>query len=112
MKQTAILPLMLALFVSSLGFAQAANANDTGGKHASKESKVAVHQTDAVVKKINPASGKVTLAHGPVKSLNWPAMTMSFSVDDNALFDKLAADKKVNIEFIQKGSNYVVTAVK
>jgi Cu(I)/Ag(I) efflux system protein CusF len=112
MKQTAILPLISALFVSSLGFAQAANANDMSGKHASKESKAAVHQTDAVVKKINPASGKVTLAHGPVKSLNWPAMTMSFSVHDDALFDKLAVDKKVNVGFIKNGSDYVVTAVK
>jgi len=112
MKRTAILPLILTLFTSSLGFAQAANANDVDGKHASKKSEAAVHRTDAVVKKINPSSGKVTLAHGPVKSLNWPAMTMNFSVDDDALFDKLAAGKKVNVEFIQKGADYVVTAVK
>jgi Cu(I)/Ag(I) efflux system protein CusF len=67
---------------------------------------------NAVVKAVDRAGGKVTLAHEPVKSLNWPAMTMKFSVKDKALFDKLAVGKKVEIEFVQQGSDYVVTGVK
>jgi Cu(I)/Ag(I) efflux system protein CusF len=66
----------------------------------------------AVVKAVDKVNGKVTLAHEPVKTLNWPAMTMKFSVKDTALFDKLPAGQKVEAEFMQQGSNYVVTGVK
>jgi Cu(I)/Ag(I) efflux system protein CusF len=39
-------------------------------------------------------------------------MTMTFGVKDKSLLDKLAAGKKVDVEFTQQGSNYVVSAVK
>jgi Cu(I)/Ag(I) efflux system protein CusF len=39
-------------------------------------------------------------------------MTMGFAVNDKSLFDKLAVGKKVAVEFVQQGSNYVVTEVK
>ncbi len=65
-----------------------------------------------VVKKIDRANGMVTLAHEPVKTLGWSAMTMNFSVEDKALFDKLIPGKKVAFEFVKKGNKYVVTSVK
>ena len=58
------------------------------------------------------AQGKVTLAHGPVKSLGWPAMTMGFAVKDKMLFDKLAVGAKVHVGFKKEGDGYVVTSVK
>lgn len=71
-----------------------------------------VHKTSAVVKAVDPANGKVTLAHDQVKTLNWPAMTMTFGVKDKSLLDKLAVGKNVDVEFTKQGSNYVVSAVK
>lgn len=85
------------------------NAKD--GKQQSK-GKAMTHQTTAVVKSVDTTNGKVTLAHDPVKSLNWPAMTMGFAVKDKMLLDQFAVGKKVNVEFIQQGSDYLVTAVK
>jgi Cu(I)/Ag(I) efflux system protein CusF len=111
MKQTAILFLIFAVSASSIALVPSTNANTMAGKPASKETGSVSHHIEAVVKKVSPAASKVTLAHGPVKSLNWPAMTMSFSVSDKALFNKLAVEKKVNVEFVQKGGDYVVTAV-
>ncbi len=81
-------------------------------KHPAKESKAMTHKATGVVKAVDSSKGTVTLAHGPVKSLKWPAMTMSFIVKDKALFDKLAVDKKVKVEFMQQGTDYIVTAVK
>ena len=66
----------------------------------------------AVVKNVDKNTGKVTLAHGPVKSLNWPAMSMGFSVKDKQILDKLIVGRKVNVEFVKQGSEYVVTAAK
>jgi len=65
-----------------------------------------------VVKKVDPKAGTVTLAHDPVKSLNWSAMTMGFTVKDKALLDKLQPGKKVEFEFVQQGKDYVITTVK
>ena len=70
------------------------------------------YKATGVVKKIDAAKGSVMLAHGPVPELKWPAMTMSFTVKDKALLDKLAVDKKIDFEFVEQGKGYVVTAVK
>ena len=70
------------------------------------------HQATGVVKKVDPKTGTVTLAHDPVASLKWPAMTMGFLVKDKALLDKLAIDKKVEFEFVQQGKDNVITGVK
>ena len=75
------------------------------GKHAG------IHAADGVVKDVDSA-GKVTLQHGPVKSLGWPAMTMGFAVKDKALMSKLAVGSKVHVEFDKQGSDYVITSVK
>ena len=70
------------------------------------------HDAVGTVKKVDPTAGTVTLEHGPVKSLNWPAMTMKFLVKDRAVLGKLSQDKKVEFEFVQQGSDYVITSVK
>jgi Cu(I)/Ag(I) efflux system protein CusF len=50
------------------------------GKHATTDANAVTYQAAAVVKQVDAANGKVTLAHEAVKSLNWPAMTMGFAV--------------------------------
>ena len=74
--------------------------------------KVMTHKATGVVKAVDSSKGTVTLAHGPVKSLNWPAMTMSFVVKDKTLFDNLTVGKKVKVEFIKQDTDYIVTSVK
>jgi Cu/Ag efflux protein CusF len=54
----------------------------------------------------------VTLEHGPVKTLNWPAMTMTFGVKDKGLLDKLRVGRHVQVEFQGQGGTYVITSVK
>lgn len=71
-----------------------------------------VHAAKGKVTKVDASAGVVTLAHDPVKSLNWPAMTMGFSVKDKMLLDKLGVGKTVDFEFTQADKGYVITAVK
>jgi Cu(I)/Ag(I) efflux system protein CusF len=108
MKFTPTLVLTLIFFVSGLPAAQSASMSDK----PAAGSEATIHKTTALVKSVDAANGKVKLAHDPVKSLNWPAMTMNFAVKDPALFDKLTPGKKVEIEFVQQGSSSVVTAVR
>jgi Cu(I)/Ag(I) efflux system protein CusF len=71
-----------------------------------------VHQAVGIVKNIDPAKSTVTLDHEAVKTLNWPAMTMSFAVRDKTILDKLQPGTKVGFEFVQEGKENVITAVK
>ena len=72
----------------------------------------AVHKTKATVKKVDAKAGSVTLAHEPVASLNSPAMTMGFKVKDSALLSKLTEGKRVDVEFVQEGKDYVIQSVQ
>jgi len=81
-------------------------------QQANKGNKTARHEAVGTVKSVDPTAGTVTLAHGPVKSLNWPAMTMGFTVKDKTLLDKLSVGKKVDVEIVQQDGKYVITAVK
>lgn len=71
-----------------------------------------VHKATGIVKSVEPQKGTVTLAHGPVESLKWPAMTMGFSVRDKALLETMSVGKNVNVEFVKEGGNYVITKAR
>ncbi|MGV8900439.1 MAG: copper-binding protein [Burkholderiaceae bacterium] len=119
MKLSTTLPLILALSASSLALAQSGDMKsmDMKGMEMDKMPEGTApaamsHHATGVVKAVDPAKGKVTLAHGPVKSLKWPAMTMRFAVKDKTLFDQFAIGQKVKIEFIKQDLDYIVTTVK
>jgi Cu(I)/Ag(I) efflux system protein CusF len=71
-----------------------------------------VHKGTGVVTNLDRAGGKVTLKHDPIKSLNWPTMTMAFAVKDKAMLDKVSKDKKVEFEFVQQDQQFVITSIK
>lgn len=68
--------------------------------------------TSGTVKKIDPKSKKVTLIHEEMKSLDMPAMTMVFTVDDAAVLAKLKAGAKVQFVAERKNGKLTVTQVK
>lgn len=74
--------------------------------------KHAVHVAKGTVTKVDPDGGIVTVAHDPVKSLKWPAMSMGFKVKDKMLLEKFTVGNKVEIKFQQEGKDFVVTSVK
>jgi Cu(I)/Ag(I) efflux system protein CusF len=114
MKTTATLCLLLALSGSSIALAHADGMQmDMKGMANPKEKmQSGIHKTTAVVKAVDADKGKVTLAHGAIASLNWPPMTMAFSVKDKRLFDKLVVGSTVNVELVKEGPGFTVTAVK
>jgi len=83
---------------------------DTAKKSAT--SAQANHMAKGTVKKIDDKTGWVLMAHEPVNSMGWPAMTMSFKAKDKSLLDKLAVGKKVDFGFVKEGEDYVMTTVR
>ena len=116
-----------ALFgISSMSHAQSSDANtrnqmmaDTSMdvnmkgmdmKSMKMEAAPVTHHGTGTVKKID--AGMVTLSHGPIASLNWPAMTMSFKLKDAALARGIRAGDVVDFELVRSDSDYVVTRMQ
>ena len=112
MKKTAIISLVL--LASSAVIAQSKTGDMKGMDMTAKPATSAktTHEAKGTIKKINAKTGYVMISHGPVNSLSWPPMTMSFKVRDKAMLDKLAVNKKINFGFVKEGDDYVVTNVK
>jgi len=112
MKTLNIAIVIFSLAVPAAAFAQAGQMQGMAMGQPATGTKVAVHHATGVVKSVDAGSGKVTLEHGPVKTLNWPAMTMTFDVEDKGLLDKLSVGKHVQVEFEKRGNNYIIISAK
>jgi Cu/Ag efflux protein CusF len=68
---------------------------------------------DGEVKKIDEGAGKITLKHGPAKSLGMEApMTMVYRVKDPALLKQVKVGDKVKFEAREGDGGYTVTAIQ
>ena len=70
------------------------------------------HKGTATVKAIDLDKGVVKLTHGPIASLNWPAMTMNFRVKERVLMQGIKVNDPVTFTFIQSDGDYVVTHIQ
>jgi Cu(I)/Ag(I) efflux system protein CusF len=116
--------LLALLALASMGFSGPSSAQAPAAKPApdmdmksmqpmegDKQPKAA-HPGTGIVKSVDASAGSITLAHEPIKSLNWPAMTMGFKVRDKHLLDKVKPGDKVQFTLVQSGKDYVVTSIK
>lgn len=68
--------------------------------------------TDAKVRKLDKAAGKITLEHGDIKNLNMPAMTMVFVVRDKALLDAVKVGDAVKFRAVDDAGTLTVTTLR
>lgn len=68
--------------------------------------------TAATVRKVDPASGKITLAHGALKNLGMPAMTMVFKVKDPAALAGLKEGDQIRFVAEMAGSAYFASQIE
>ncbi|HEK1684242.1 TPA: copper-binding protein [Pseudomonas putida] len=66
---------------------------------------------EGTVKAIDTEHGKVTLAHGPVAALQWPAMTMGFKASAEQL-DGLKVGDKVGFDFRMEGGAASIVGIR
>jgi Cu(I)/Ag(I) efflux system membrane fusion protein len=70
------------------------------------------HKAEGSVDSIDLKAGTVSLNHGPVPTLKWPAMTMEFKAANAALLKPLKPGQAVRFEFVERQpGDYVVTAI-
>lgn len=67
------------------------------------------HHASGTVVGLDARSGTVELDHGPVPSLNWPAMKMEFEVQDKGLLSGVKPGDRVEFDFSEKtGGGYQI----
>jgi Cu/Ag efflux protein CusF len=67
---------------------------------------------DGEVRKVDKENRKVTLKHGPIKSLEMPPMTMVFQVADASMLDKLQPGDKVRFRATSEAGKMTVTEIQ
>ena len=73
----------------------------------------ATHRGEGTVEAVAPAESSVTLAHGPIASLKWPAMTMDFKVKDAALLRALKPGQRIVFDLAgEAGGEYTIVRVQ
>ena len=101
--------------VLMLAFATGAQAQDSmaGMKDMQMKAEQAapVAHAEGTIKTIDLDQGKVTLAHGPVVALKWPAMTMGFKATAQQL-EGLKVGDKVAFDFRMEGSAATIVEIR
>lgn len=103
---------LAVLLSTSLGIAYAQSGMKDMDLKKDKKAEGTVHKASGKVTRVDPAKGSVTIAHGPVPSMNWPPMTMSFKAKDKAMLDKVKPGDQVQFSFVQSGKDHTITEIK
>jgi len=69
------------------------------------------HRGQGTVSNVDAQAGKIKLSHGPIESLNWKAMTMTFPVKDAALLQGIEPGMKVDFELEKVNGKYQVISI-
>jgi Cu/Ag efflux protein CusF len=117
MKRRLAISAVAALFVGAAPAAigQSGGMKDVdmkGMDNGAKKAPAKSHHAAGKVKSVDAAKGTVTIDHGPVASMKWPAMTMTFKAKDKKMLEAVKPGQKIEIDFEQQGKDHVITKVK
>ena len=64
------------------------------------------------VTQVDAAAGTITLNHGAIPAVSWPAMTMQFTAENPAILQGIAVGDSVSFELKSATETSVVTSVQ
>jgi len=110
--KNSLLVAAVALLAATAAWAQA--GQDHSGHAMPTTAKAPAGQMDNTgeVRRVNADAKKITIAHGPLKAHDMPAMTMPFAVKDPALLTKVKAGDKVRFALEKVGDDLVITRIE
>lgn len=74
---------------------------------------VQTHRADGTIEAVDAGSNSVTITHGEIASLNWPAMTMDFTLADPKLLNGIARGVPVRFDFAERApGEYVISRIE
>ncbi len=115
---SAALPLTLALSAGALTSVPARAAQpehtmsheaDAGNHHAAGATENSpLYTTKGTVVEVDATGKKITVAHEAIPALNWPAMTMRFSVEQPDLLEGVKAGSSIRFDFLNQGKESIL----
>lgn|SRR5512134_2388764 len=109
-RRTFIIALTAALV--ALTSPGAAVADDAHHKATPKASVPSSQLAEGEVRRVDKEARKITLRHGPIPSLDMPAMSMVFQVKDPAMLDQVKAGDRIRFEAEKIGGQYTLTHIE
>jgi Cu(I)/Ag(I) efflux system periplasmic protein CusF len=86
--------------------------NLTGVPVFPTEERTGAHRSKGIVEKVDPDGRRITVRHGLVPSLAWPARSVTFDVKEGVPLDAIAAGDDVDFEFTSdKTGRHVIGAI-
>ena len=92
--------------------APAAYAEDAHHKGGAGVAQSGAALSDGEVRKVDKDAKKITIKHGPLRSLDMPAMTMVFQVRDPAMLEQVKAGDKVRFQAEKVGGAFTITRLE
>lgn len=109
MKHLILIPL---IFVALTAIPAAAEMNMPMGMHMDSKTHAESHEGRGKINSVDAKAGKINLTHEPIASLDWPEMTMDFTVQDKASLSGLKAGQKVAFKLIEtRPGKYVISEI-
>lgn len=102
------LAVLLGLPLSGAVLAQA--HHDSG--HSGPAVAAAIKPADGTVRKVDAATGKLTIAHGPLEGLGMPSMTMAFRVAEQAMLETVKVGDRIRFAPAHVGGELTVISLE
>lgn len=83
---------------------------DTTTAGAPAAARPTIYEASGTVTAVEP--GRVTIDHGPVPGLHWPAMTMAFAVPAPVATEQIAPGVPVRFSFEEAGGDYRLVSIE
>jgi Cu(I)/Ag(I) efflux system protein CusF len=99
-----------ALTFTAAGALAAADMSNMKGMAAAPAAKHG--EGTGVIRAIDARAGTLTIQHGPIPGVGWPAMTMTFTAKPAALLKGLKVGETVDFDASVRGMAADVTAVR
>ena len=103
--------LALPLLIAACGQQQEAPTENRQGALASSTAPQAGNVHSAVGDVTAIEGEQVTISHGPVESLGWPAMTMTFRAGSPDMASRAGVGDRVSFSFRQDTGGYTLTSL-
>jgi Cu(I)/Ag(I) efflux system protein CusF len=108
MKRFAYALLAAVALAAPAAFAEEEHNHDKHSAQAASAAKL----TSGVVRKIDKAAGKISIAHGPIENLGMPKMTMVYRVKEPAMLEAVKEGDKVNFAADNIQGAFTVTKIE
>ncbi|MBI5435769.1 MAG: efflux RND transporter periplasmic adaptor subunit [Nitrosomonadales bacterium] len=101
--------------LGGLGHAHGGGTPQGDAKGAMEQAKPAVvgHQAEGKLDGVDSKAGRVTITHGPIKTLDWPGMTMDFALANPSLATGIQPGSAISFELVErKPGEWVITKLQ